>query len=106
MFYLSSQAEILRIYIQDYMEESNTLLEQGLNNEDCYMRCSEKILGENGNLWCTKCEGKVDMPIARFNLRFEVEDHAGATVFVALDSQVQKLVRQKAVELIGATKLI
>ncbi|RZC73654.1 hypothetical protein C5167_049133 [Papaver somniferum] len=49
---------------------------------------------------------KVDMPIARFNLRFEVEDHAGAPVFVALDSQVQKLVCQKAAELIGAMKLI
>ncbi|RZC77284.1 hypothetical protein C5167_001437 [Papaver somniferum] len=71
-----------------------------------FPRCSEKILGENGNLWCTRCEGKVDMPIARFNLRFEVEDHAGATVFVALDSQVRKLVRQKEAGLIGATKLI
>ncbi|KAI3890782.1 hypothetical protein MKX03_028764 [Papaver bracteatum] len=37
-------------------------------------------------------------------VRFEVEDHTGSTVFVALDSEVQNLVRQTAAELIGETE--
>ncbi|KAI3913468.1 hypothetical protein MKW98_003947 [Papaver atlanticum] len=44
-------------------------------------RCSKKVLGDDGELWCTK-----------YMLRFEVEDHTGTTVFVVLDSEVQKLV--------------
>ncbi|KAI3942422.1 hypothetical protein MKW98_013074 [Papaver atlanticum] len=61
-------------------------------------------MGDNGDLWCTKCEAKVEMPNTRFMVRFEVEDHTGTTIFVALDSEVQKLVRSTAVELIGASE--
>ncbi|KAI3885047.1 hypothetical protein MKW98_002439 [Papaver atlanticum] len=44
------------------------------------------------------------MPIASYMLRFEVEDHNGTIVFVALDSEVQKLVRHTASELIGTSE--
>ncbi|KAI3843584.1 hypothetical protein MKX03_022409 [Papaver bracteatum] len=37
-------------------------------------------------------------------LRFKVEDHTGTTVFVALDSEIQKLVRVTAAELIGTSE--
>ncbi|KAI3830564.1 hypothetical protein MKX03_029216 [Papaver bracteatum] len=37
-------------------------------------------------------------------VRFEVEDHTGTTLFVALDSEVQKLVRSTATELTGASE--
>ncbi|KAI3856448.1 hypothetical protein MKW98_008900 [Papaver atlanticum] len=67
-------------------------------------RCSKKVMGDDGDLWCTKCEAKVELPIARFMVRFEVEDHTGTTVFVALDSEVQKLVRATAAELTGASE--
>ncbi|XP_026449786.1 uncharacterized protein LOC113349952 isoform X2 [Papaver somniferum] len=45
-------------------------------------------------------EAKVDMPIARFLLCFEMEDNTGSTVFVTMDSEVQKLVRHTAYVLI------
>ncbi|KAI3856618.1 hypothetical protein MKX03_011759 [Papaver bracteatum] len=40
-----------------------------------------------------------------FMVRFEMGDHIGTTVFVSLDSEVQKLVCQTATELIGALKV-
>ncbi|KAI3898738.1 hypothetical protein MKW98_000851 [Papaver atlanticum] len=79
---------------------TNVMIESGWHYLAC-PRCSKKVLGDNGDLWCTKCEAKVDMPIARYMLRFKVEDHTGTTVFVALDSEIQKLVRLTAAELIG-----
>ncbi|XP_026408763.1 replication protein A 70 kDa DNA-binding subunit C-like isoform X1 [Papaver somniferum] len=45
--------------------------------------CSKKVMGDDGDLWCTKCESRVEMPIARFMVRFEVDHHTGTTVFVA-----------------------
>ncbi|KAI3917470.1 hypothetical protein MKW92_039359 [Papaver armeniacum] len=67
---------------------------------------SSCVLGDDDDLWCTKCEAKVDMPIARYMLRFEVEDLTGTTVFAALDSEVQKLVRHAASELIGTSEIL
>ncbi|KAI3861766.1 hypothetical protein MKX03_019559 [Papaver bracteatum] len=37
-------------------------------------------------------------------LRFEVEDHTGTTIFVALDREIQILVRVTAAELIGTSE--
>ncbi|MCL7047026.1 hypothetical protein MKW94_007622 [Papaver nudicaule] len=48
-------------------------------------RCSKKTAGEDSDLWCTKCETKVDMPIARFLVQIEVKDDTGSAVFVAVD---------------------
>lgn len=33
----------------------------------------KKVLGEDGDLWSTKCETKVDVPFSRFLLRSEFE---------------------------------
>ncbi|XP_026394047.1 probable replication factor A 73 kDa subunit [Papaver somniferum] len=77
---------------------THVLIENGWHYLTCH-RCSKKVMGDDGDLRCTKCEAKVEMPIARFMVRFEVEDHTGTTVFVALDSEVQKLVRSTATEL-------
>ncbi|KAI3985997.1 hypothetical protein MKX01_039079 [Papaver californicum] len=88
-----------------------------------YLTCprySKKVLGDDGDLWCTKFESKVEMPFLHLTnasvygyffhhmliLRFEVEDHTGTTVFVALDSEVQKLVCQAAAKLIGASETV
>ncbi|KAI3970034.1 hypothetical protein MKW92_007346 [Papaver armeniacum] len=83
---------------------THVLIENGWHYLAC-TRCSKKVMGDNGHLWCTKCEFKVELPIARFMVRFEVEDHTGTTVFVALDSEVQKLVLSTAAELIGASEV-
>ncbi|KAI3903522.1 hypothetical protein MKW98_032176 [Papaver atlanticum] len=67
-----------------------------------YLRRNKNVCGEDADLWCSKYEAKVDMPIASimgFTLRFEMEDHDGTTIFVSLDSEVQKLVCQIIVEL-------
>ncbi|KAI3963221.1 hypothetical protein MKX01_030351 [Papaver californicum] len=58
----------------------------------------------DGDLWCTKCDTKVVMTIARFMIRFEVEDHTGSTVFFALDSEIHKLVKQTSTKLIGTSE--
>ncbi|MCL7038126.1 hypothetical protein MKW94_023399, partial [Papaver nudicaule] len=31
-------------------------------------RCTKKAAVENSDPWCTKCECKVDMPIARYGM--------------------------------------
>ncbi|RZC73324.1 hypothetical protein C5167_048805 [Papaver somniferum] len=38
--------------------------------------------------------GKVSLSDIWFMLRFEVKDHIGTTIFVALDNEIQKLVHQ------------
>ncbi|KAI3967903.1 hypothetical protein MKX01_027086, partial [Papaver californicum] len=55
--------------------------------------CTTKLVGEDGDQWCTKCEPKIDEPTPRFMLRFEVQDPTSSTFFVALDSEVQKIVQ-------------
>ncbi|KAI3905916.1 hypothetical protein MKW98_030491 [Papaver atlanticum] len=64
-----------------------------------YPRCTKKFAGDDAS------EAKVDMPIARFVLRFEMEDNTGSTVFVTMDREVQKLVRHTASALIGGSIL-
>ncbi|RZC54392.1 hypothetical protein C5167_013259 [Papaver somniferum] len=49
---------------------TNVMIESGWHYLAC-PRCSKKVLDDNGDLWCTKCEVKVDMPIARYMLRFK-----------------------------------
>ncbi|XP_026457272.1 uncharacterized protein LOC113357989 isoform X1 [Papaver somniferum] len=66
---------------------THVLIENGWHYLACH-RCSKKVMGDDGDLWCTKCEAKVEIHIARFMVCFEVEDHTGTTVFVALDSEV------------------
>ncbi|KAI3860610.1 hypothetical protein MKW98_017245 [Papaver atlanticum] len=66
-------------------------------------RCNKKGLCEQGDLWCTKCEIKVDPSQGvddGFMLRFEVKDHTGTTIFVALDNEIRKLVHQPEDEFI------
>ncbi|KAI3906345.1 hypothetical protein MKW98_013299, partial [Papaver atlanticum] len=41
---------------------TNVLIESRWNYLGCH-RCSKKVLGDNGDLWCAKCEVKVEMPI-------------------------------------------
>ncbi|MCL7052289.1 hypothetical protein MKW94_021463 [Papaver nudicaule] len=72
---------------------TNLLLDCGWYYQAC-PRCSKKVAGDSDDLWCTKCETKVVMPVARFLVRFEVQDHTDTAIFVALDSEVQNLVRQ------------
>ncbi|RZC60742.1 hypothetical protein C5167_022505 [Papaver somniferum] len=71
-------------------------------------RCNKKGLGEQGDLWCTKCETKVDPSLGNhpklFMLRFEVKDHTGTTIFVAPDNEIQKLVHQTEDEFITASE--
>ncbi|KAI3950066.1 hypothetical protein MKW98_008511 [Papaver atlanticum] len=62
--------------------------------------CTTKLVGEEGDWWCTKCEAKIDEPIPRFMLRFEVQDRTNSTIFVALDSEVQKIVKTPASEVL------
>ncbi|KAI3975925.1 hypothetical protein MKX01_016608 [Papaver californicum] len=52
-------------------------------------------------LWCRLRKGNQRFML--FMIRFEVEDHTGSTAFAALDSEIQKFVRQTAAELTGAT---
>ncbi|KAI3964617.1 hypothetical protein MKX01_020434, partial [Papaver californicum] len=40
-------------------------------------------------------------PLARFMVRFEIEDRTKCTVFIALDAEVQRLVGKIAAQLIG-----
>ncbi|KAI3919920.1 hypothetical protein MKW98_001176, partial [Papaver atlanticum] len=41
----------------------NVLTESGWHYLAC-QRCSKKVLGEDGDLWCTKCETKIEMRTA------------------------------------------
>ncbi|KAI3909560.1 hypothetical protein MKW98_013977, partial [Papaver atlanticum] len=82
---------------------TNVMIESGWHYLAC-PRCSKKVLSDNGDLWCNKSKAKVDMPIARYMLRFEVEYHTGTTVFVALDSEIQNLVCLTVAELIGTSE--
>ncbi|KAI3854876.1 hypothetical protein MKW92_004097 [Papaver armeniacum] len=43
---------------------THVLIENGCHYLAC-LRCSKKVMGDDGDLWCTKCESKVEMPIAR-----------------------------------------
>lgn len=69
------------------------LLENDWNYLTC-TRCSRKFVGDDGDPWCAKCEAKVETPISRFLLLFEVEDNTGSAIFLALDSEVQKLITE------------
>ncbi|MCL7031292.1 hypothetical protein MKW94_012464 [Papaver nudicaule] len=66
---------------------TNLLLDSGWHYLAC-PRCSKKDFSEDCDLWFNKCETKVDMPVARFMVRFEVEDNTRTAVFIALDSEV------------------
>ncbi|KAI3969926.1 hypothetical protein MKX01_038394, partial [Papaver californicum] len=78
---------------------TNVLHESGWHYFTCH-QCSKKVVGDDCNFWCTKCEAKVDM----FMFHFEVDDRTGTTIFIAPDSEVQKLVRQTEAELITASE--
>ncbi|MCL7049543.1 hypothetical protein MKW94_030510, partial [Papaver nudicaule] len=78
---------------------TNLLLDCGWYYQAC-PRCSKKVAGDSDDLWCTKCETKSHnnhvcyLIRCRFLVRFEVQDHTDTAIFVALDSEVQNLVRQ------------
>ncbi|KAI3877485.1 hypothetical protein MKW92_007598, partial [Papaver armeniacum] len=43
---------------------TNVLIESGWHYLACH-RCSKKVIGDDSDLWCTKCEAKVDMLICK-----------------------------------------
>ncbi|KAI3943863.1 hypothetical protein MKX01_008952 [Papaver californicum] len=70
-----------------------------------FPRYSKKVVGGDGDIWCSKCKIKVETPISRFLIHYEVEDNTGSAVFVSLDSQVQKLVRHTASQLMNGSEI-
>ncbi|KAI3987937.1 hypothetical protein MKX01_021051, partial [Papaver californicum] len=91
---------------------NNVLIESGWHYLAC-PRCSKKVLDDDALcIFRSLRTFKNFIPLTNtsvygyffhnmFMLRFEVEEHIGTTIFVALDSEAQKLVRQTAAELIG-----
>ncbi|MCL7047489.1 hypothetical protein MKW94_011407, partial [Papaver nudicaule] len=84
---------------------TNLLLDCGWYYQAC-PRCSKKVAGDSDDLWCTKCETKVVMPVARFLVRFEVQDHTDTAIFVALDSEVQNLENAKELVMTEFSQLL
>ncbi|KAI3986631.1 hypothetical protein MKX01_014169 [Papaver californicum] len=72
-----------------------------LTTNGCYYlwcnKCTAKVVGDYG---CTRCEHKVEEPIPRYLLRFEVTDDTGSALFTALDSKVQRIVHASASDMV------
>ncbi|KAI3858273.1 hypothetical protein MKW98_021693, partial [Papaver atlanticum] len=84
---------------------TEVLLENGWNYLACTW-CSKKVVGYDGDQWCSKCETKVETPISWFLLRFEIEDNTGSAVFLALGSEVQKLAIAKKAMISGFSQIL
>ncbi|MCL7035029.1 hypothetical protein MKW94_009803, partial [Papaver nudicaule] len=71
-------------------------------------KCPTKVVGEEGNYGCTKCENKVEEPIPRYLLRFQVTDDSETTIFAVLDSEVHRIVcaSASAMLMLGEVKLL
>ncbi|KAI3974262.1 hypothetical protein MKX01_030931 [Papaver californicum] len=53
-------------------------------------RCSKRILDDDGDLWCTGCESKVPMPIARFLLLGTSEENARVALVAGFSQILHK----------------
>ncbi|XP_026412820.1 uncharacterized protein LOC113308570 [Papaver somniferum] len=81
---------------------THVLIENGWHYLACH-RCSKKVMGDDGDLWCTKCEAKVEMPLQGSWSALRRRTHWHHSL-CSLDSEVHKLVRSTAAELIGASE--
>ncbi|KAI3948078.1 hypothetical protein MKX01_014677, partial [Papaver californicum] len=78
---------------------TDVLIHRGWHYLSCPW-CSKQVSVKAVKIRCSQCDIEVDSSIARFMVRFQVEDLIGCTVFIALDSEVKRLVCQSATELL------
>ncbi|KAI3947369.1 hypothetical protein MKW92_015458, partial [Papaver armeniacum] len=58
--------------------------------------CTSKSVGNIGDHWCPRCKVQIDEPVPRYHQRLEVQDPTGTAFFVAMDTEVQKMVQVPA----------
>ncbi|XP_026439563.1 replication protein A 70 kDa DNA-binding subunit A-like isoform X1 [Papaver somniferum] len=63
--------------------------------------CTTKLVGNTRDHWCPSCKVQVYEPVPRYLLRLEVEDSSGTAFFVAMDSEVQKIVQLPALDAVA-----
>ncbi|KAI3923533.1 hypothetical protein MKW92_010837, partial [Papaver armeniacum] len=63
--------------------------------------CTTKLVGDTGDHWCPSCKVQINKPVPRYLLRLEVEDSSGTAFFVAMDSEVQKIVQLPALDAVA-----
>ncbi|KAI3887735.1 hypothetical protein MKX03_018582, partial [Papaver bracteatum] len=63
--------------------------------------CTTKLVGNTGDHWRPSCKVQIDEPVPRYLLRLEVEDSSGTAFFVAMDSEVQKIVQLPALDVVA-----
>ncbi|KAI3888562.1 hypothetical protein MKX03_001325 [Papaver bracteatum] len=62
--------------------------------------CTAKLVGNTGDHWCD-LKVKIEEPVPRYLRRFAVEDSTGSAFFVAMDTEVQKLVQLPALDVVA-----
>ncbi|XP_074293161.1 uncharacterized protein LOC141620104 [Silene latifolia] len=55
--------------------------------------CRKKLIYEDGEKICRFCKNPADIPITRYRVEFEVEDHTGNNTFVLLDRLAESLIQ-------------
>ncbi|XP_074305927.1 uncharacterized protein LOC141641153 [Silene latifolia] len=57
------------------------------------LSCRKKLIYEDGEKICRFCKKPADIPITRYRVEFEVEDHTGNNTFVLLDRLAESLIQ-------------
>ncbi|WCJ44121.1 hypothetical protein M5689_024811 [Euphorbia peplus] len=73
----------------------------------CYIACdvcSKKVIRKEDYLWCTICLAKPKFPTTRYKIELKVADHSARATFVLFDTEVRKVAKVSAEELIIAHK--